>query len=261
MTDRDPASIIEIEECRRPRSPRALFDFVNQIFSEFGSTEEGRTYLRYKMGLCKPLREEMYPIAIFGLAMFGERSDVTIQCHLDNRPYDCTVLDPTNGSTPAERFEMTSAIDGENDRLQMEHYETYRRAPAGIEIHAQGTRRNRRIAEHRLTGVMGAPYREQMVALAAERIAAKIEKNYSPEITFGVVLDAQIGLCQPWTLDDLIDRVARSARPLCKTRRLVIIETCHRLVLDFGQYSLQRLPIIAYAPPVEGSLDLLSRYP
>ncbi len=129
-----------------------------------------------------------------------------------------------------QRVEMTAAIDGHNDALQMELLRERGHAPAFQRIDAKGTKRNREFGPNPTTMISSRDYDDGVLApLISNTMAAKLDKSTSnPDYVgawLGIVFD---DWCCP---KDIFEKKKRFD-PLC--RRLLhsnpsILETFPRV--------------------------------
>src|SRR4030042_1896943 len=93
-------------------------NWVEWKINQIESTDKGERAIRLHIGLAKPLMEEVYPLAIFGLRKFGDTNQILMQPIIGNQSYDAVVTDLR--SKPAHRnyLEITKSHEGENDDLR-----------------------------------------------------------------------------------------------------------------------------------------------
>src|SRR6056297_3630897 len=80
-------------ELERSRSADEFFSWVHNIIATAGKEPEGKTSIRLKRGLFKPLMEELLPLALMCKGFFNCDPRVEITPLLGNQNYDATVID------------------------------------------------------------------------------------------------------------------------------------------------------------------------
>jgi hypothetical protein len=171
---------ITIEELRQPRAPRDLLDWCCQKIDEIAATKEGTTAIRMGNGLCKPLTEELYPLAMWAVNSPGVSEAAVITPSVDSLPYDAVVID--EGRDPREYFvEVTQAHMGQTEHFRMLHLETEGWSPGPLSemqrvIDSDG---QRTIQPGRVTDSMAGQV-GKTIELIAEAITRKVEKRYEP---------------------------------------------------------------------------------
>jgi hypothetical protein len=115
-----------------PRHACELYDWVRRIQAEFGKTAEGKKAMRLQSKpYLKEFCEELWPLANYAKAFYGNRSDVSFKPVIGNQSHDAELIDDKSGSTLCY-FEITQALDDEagyQERLRMEHLVQHGHAP------------------------------------------------------------------------------------------------------------------------------------
>ena len=110
--------IISIEEMIQKRTPSQLKDWVKQVMDRYNLSEEGHRKLVLHQGLAKPLMEEVFHLAEFGVKKYGETDKILIQPIIGSQNYDAEISD-LNANPPKISFiEVTQAHEGEDEYLR-----------------------------------------------------------------------------------------------------------------------------------------------
>ena len=161
-----------------PRHAFELYDWVRRIHDEFGKTVEGTKALRlYNKPNLKEFYEEIWPLANYAKAFFGNRSDVSFKPVIGNQSHDAELIDDKSGST-LWYFEITQALDDEagyQQRLRMEHLDRY-----GL-VRLTGpplTRGQRCVVQQQAEAHEARDWVAETICLIRKAIQKKAEKSY-----------------------------------------------------------------------------------
>lgn len=172
------------EMLQTPRTPTQLHSWVHDTIERIGSTPEGKSAIRLRKGLTKPLIEEVLPLGIFAINHFASASKVTITPVLGSQNYDAIVQGDEDHII---HIEVTQAHEGENDYLRMLELERKGRVSATGTVSKEGTKRT----EIKVTVEDKARLAKDIRAEELERIREatikKSKKDY-PEKTALVVM-------------------------------------------------------------------------
>ena len=107
------------KDLETPRSTDLLLSWVMTKIEEFATSDEGKSAIRKREGLCKELIEEVLPVAIFGHYYFKPNCGVLIQPVIGNQNYDAVILRDGEHCTELKYLEVTQAHEGEPEYLRM----------------------------------------------------------------------------------------------------------------------------------------------
>lgn len=110
--------IISIHEITQKRTPGELRDWVKQAMGRYNLTEEGHIKLVLHQGLAKPLMEEVFHLAEFGVKKFGETDKILIQPIIGPQNYDAEICDLNTDPPDISFIEVTQAHEGEDEYLR-----------------------------------------------------------------------------------------------------------------------------------------------
>jgi hypothetical protein len=116
-------------DLQKPRTQTELRAWVDQLYDQFGRTEEGKRAVRLNKGnLVKEFIEEVWPLALFADAFYQGREDFLFRPVLGCESYDALILAASSRKT-VHHLQITQSFDGYQNRLRMEHLEEHGRAP------------------------------------------------------------------------------------------------------------------------------------
>lgn len=114
-----PPDLISQAELESPRSAKAYLPWVEAKLQELAETDEGKSAVRFRRGLAKPLIEEALPLAIFATKHYRGSRCVTIQHRIGSQNFDAEVVDRRIRKSPFKYIEITQAHEGENEHYRM----------------------------------------------------------------------------------------------------------------------------------------------
>jgi hypothetical protein len=172
--------LLPLVECVKPRTPKALRDWVLAKCSVFNQRPELRKPVLLHEGLFKWFLEEIYPLSVFAVHRYGDRVDVLCAPKRDqSHDVDAEINEPSR-TIPVE---ITSAREPDH-HLRMEclvqHHWV---ALTGPPLKVQGTKRTGRQIDSELESVDHRESRARYLSLiktAAEGKAGlgRYGKNY-----------------------------------------------------------------------------------
>lgn len=109
---------IGVDELTKKRTPLQLLDWVKQETERLKLTEEGHKELVLHEGLAKPLMEEVYPLAEFGIRKYGKTDQILIQPIIGYQNYDAIITDLRIEPPIQSYVEVTQSHEGEDEYLR-----------------------------------------------------------------------------------------------------------------------------------------------
>jgi hypothetical protein len=90
------------KEIMMPRTAGEFFVWVEEKIAAIGSSQQGLTALRLRIGLAKQLMEELFPLAIFVQEKYGNSGSVWIEPVIRDQNFDAILRGngPSNPATP-----------------------------------------------------------------------------------------------------------------------------------------------------------------
>jgi len=204
----DTVQVIKAELETR-RSPEELLSWCSSKIEHIGSTNDGKNAIRMGRGLCKPLVEEIYPLAVWASREESVSSQALIEPRIGSQSFDAVVWDPEH--RPTSYFvEVTQAHMGQSEHFRMLHLEKEGWAPGPLSEMVREGKRGGLIKPGRvMTSLKG--HIEKTRELICDAVTAKIKKNYNEPIALVVALedfilknDAQVGEFLHKDMEDLI---------------------------------------------------------
>ncbi|MFC1970857.1 hypothetical protein ACFLV0_02835 [Chloroflexota bacterium] len=113
-----PDDVISIDEIIQKRTPSQLKDWVKQAMDRYNLSEEGHRQLVLHEGLAKPLMEEVFNLAEFGIKKFGNTDKILIQPIIGSQNYDAEISDLDTDPPNISFIEVTQAHEGEDEYLR-----------------------------------------------------------------------------------------------------------------------------------------------
>lgn len=113
-----PNESISIDELTKKRTPTQLKDWVMQEMERLKLTEEGYKKLSLHEGLAKPLMEEVYHLAEFGIRKYGDTDQILIQPIIGPQNYDAVITDQRIEPPIQSYVEVTQSHEGEDEYLR-----------------------------------------------------------------------------------------------------------------------------------------------
>lgn len=111
---------VTLEELRQPRSYDEFETWVGSIIKAIPDSDAAREWIRLDDRLGKRLREEVFPFRVFARSVLAGK-DVQISFPADNGAYDALIDLTENGKRRQIPVEIVNAMDGREEKLQMEH--------------------------------------------------------------------------------------------------------------------------------------------
>lgn len=182
------------QELATTRSAAELFQWVQGKIDTIGLTPEGRLAIRHRRGLCKPLAEELFPLALLCETFFEKSPAVELTPVIGNQNYDALVQDNRVSPVGFSRIEVTQGHEGEDTHLRMIHLEREGHANLLGSVRKSGTKRTG------LTVSIDTAFRRHedvvndQIGLVLSAIEKKLAKRYEPETALLVVFDDQIAI-------------------------------------------------------------------
>lgn len=140
---------LPLAECVKPRTPKALRDWVLAKCSVFAQIPELRKPVLLHEGLFKWFHEEIYPLSVFAVRRYGDRVDVLCAPMRDqSRDVDAEISEPSR-TIPVE---ITSARDPDH-HLRMEYLVKHHWVAITGPLKVQGTKRTARQIDSELESV------------------------------------------------------------------------------------------------------------
>lgn len=136
----DVELLLPISECVKPRTPKALRDWVLAKCSLFAQIPALRKPVLLHQGLFKWFFEEIYPFSLFAVRRYGDRLDVLCTPKRNqSRDIDAEISEPSR----TIHVEITSAREPEQ-HLRMEYFVQHRWVALTGPLRAQGNKRTGR---------------------------------------------------------------------------------------------------------------------
>lgn len=201
---------ITLDEMQQARTPRELLEWCCNKIDEIAATREGTTAVRMGYGLCKPLTEELYPLAIWAVNSPSVTETAVITPSVDSQPCDAFVRD--DGHEPAEYFvEVTQAHMGQTEHFRMLHLDKEGWSPGPLSEMQRVVDSNGQesIRPGRVTDSMAGQL-EKTIDLIRDAIARKVGKEYEPPIVLIVAFEDFIVKNDEGTAG-VLERVAKEA--------------------------------------------------
>jgi hypothetical protein len=174
-------------EMEVPRSPIDLRAWCASKIEEIGSTTEGKNAIRMGRGLCKPLVEEVYPLAVWASSEERVSEQALISPCIGSQSFDARVNDPNH--EPQEYFvEVTQAHMGQVEHFRMLHLEQHGWAPGPLSELVREGGRGGRILPGRVVGNLRG-HIERTRELIRSAINGKLEKDYQEPIALIVAFE------------------------------------------------------------------------
>jgi hypothetical protein len=142
----DPTSILTKEDMQQARTPDELAQWEARKIDEFDSPDRAvKGYGQLRKGLAKQLDEEVRPLSLLAMKLYGGRSDVLCIPNLDtSKDFDAVIRD-LSVTPPAEvKVEVTLALDddeGRDEHLRREYLHEHRHVNPLGNVVSTGTKR------------------------------------------------------------------------------------------------------------------------
>ena len=127
------------EELTRERTPSELLSWVEDKIASFDN--EGVRALRLRIGLMKPLVEEVYPMAVYACKKYGKTDLVKIRPAIGSQNYDAIVTDNSRSPASVGYLEVTQAHEGEERHLRNVYLNEHGFVPGHGPIKKAGTKK------------------------------------------------------------------------------------------------------------------------
>lgn len=127
--------LLDLDDCRRDRTPQELLDWTETKIEELGKTPDGKYALRLRRGLPKRLVEEIYPLALLATSLFGNRTDVVCRPSMGYENFDAEIIDSGTSPPTVIRIEVTVTDYDEDMSWRMEYLQKHGFVPFGGPVH------------------------------------------------------------------------------------------------------------------------------
>lgn len=203
---------ISNEEIEKARTPAELLEWVTSSIDAIASTEDGIRAIRMRRGECKPLIEEIYPLARWAARFFEDRADCVITPKLGSQNYDA-VVSLTNVDAYTSLFvEVTQAHMGESEHHRLIHLQEHGWAPGPLSMmKKRGTEKvGLDVQPGRIVTTMEESIRitEQLITQAIQR---KTKKRYEPTTVLLVAFEDFVISKEPAIERRLLDCMKEAA--------------------------------------------------
>ena len=175
------------EELRRERTPFELLSWVEDKLASFN--DDGVRALRLRIGLMKPLVEEVYPMAVYACKKYGNTDLVKIRPAIGSQNYDAIVTDNSRSPASVSYLEVTQAHEGEERHLRNVYLNEHGFVPGHGPIKKAGTKKRGMSisADFKAESVPEMASRELGKVLSA--VKRKERKEYPPDTSLIVWFD------------------------------------------------------------------------
>jgi hypothetical protein len=119
------------DEIEKPRSPHELLDWCSAKIEEIAACEGGKHAVRFGVGLCKPLTEEVYPLAMWATHCEDVDDGAVLTPRIGSQPFDAEVVDSSH-DPPSYFVEITQAHMGQTEHFRMIYLEKEGWAPGPL---------------------------------------------------------------------------------------------------------------------------------
>jgi hypothetical protein len=223
-------TILQRADMEISRTPRELCDWVDSKASVLSETDEGKRYARSGALLPKKLWEEIRPLGLFALRLYGPEGGVKCTPNLTNDNYDGRI-DFSDASIPSIYVEVTYAKDGYDESLRLEVLTAKGSVNALGRISKSGTKASgRRTVAVENEAVKHEETRNKALEILKERILSKSGKTYGPNHVLVVVVDDYL----PFRTGDDRAELVEFAKPIIESVRLDFRAVC--LLGSTGNY-------------------------
>jgi len=176
------------EEIEASRRPQELLDWCSAKIEDVAGCEGGIHAVRFGIGLCKPLTEEVYPLAIWATYCEDVDDGAVLIPKIGSQPYDAEVQDPSH-EPPSYFVEITQAHMGQSEHFRMIHLERRGWAPGPLsEMTRVGGRGSLDVHPGRVLGSVDG-YIHKTTELVTEAIIRKLNKDYKRPIILVVAFE------------------------------------------------------------------------
>lgn len=203
---------LRIEDLEKPRRPAELFAWCLEKIEEIAATVGGTNALRFGKGLCKPLIEELYPLARWATTSDDVAEDSLLAMKVGSQPFDATVHVPHD--TPSDFFvEVTQAHMGQSEYFRMVHLEQHGWAPGPLSgVKREGGRLSTVMQPGRVLGSMAGHIRKTS-ELIIDSLSKKSDKSYPTPTVLIVAFEDLILKSDETAFDELcrpVEAILRS---------------------------------------------------
>lgn len=187
MSDID--TFLQKADMETPRTPGELSEWVEYKTSTLSKTAEGKRYARSGAVLPKKLWEEIRPLSLFALRLYGSEGSVKCVPNLSNDNYDGRI-DFNDASIPPLYVEITYAKDGYDESLRLQVLAEKGSVNGLGRISTTGTKASgRRTVEVENEAIEHVEMLKMALEIVRERILGKTGKVYGSRYVLVVVVD------------------------------------------------------------------------
>jgi hypothetical protein len=170
---------LTIEELQETRSASEFYTWVKKRIDLLAETDEGKSDLRLRKGLCKELLEELLPIGLLCNTFFNMNPMVEITPVLGNQNYDALVRDKRQEPVNFSRLEVTQAHEGEDAHLRMLYLEKHGHVSLTGKVNKQGTKKTGLDIEVENVAELHVEILSEQIKQICSAIKLKMAKNYN----------------------------------------------------------------------------------
>ena len=181
-----PKTILNPADMEQSRTPRELYNWVDAITTKLSKTKAGKNYARSGSRLPKKLWEEIRPLALFSLYLYGE-NDVLCTPNLTNDNYDGKI-EFLDTSIPPVYIEITYAKDGKDERHRLQILTEKGNVSALGKITVSRTKGSKTIKVEN-EGLPHIEVLERALDLVKDRLIGKSYIQYGKDHILVVVID------------------------------------------------------------------------
>jgi hypothetical protein len=182
------------EEIQTPRVAADLYTWVLDRIESIKATPHGKSAIRFRKGLCKPLIEELLPLGLLCECYFERSPEVTVELVLGNQNYDAKVTDRRRNAVAFTRIEVTQSHEGEDEHLRMLHLEQEGHVSLLGPVHKSGTKKTGISVSVASEAKSHTEVVNSQRTLLQEAIGRKLTKPYDRHTALLVVFDDSIAI-------------------------------------------------------------------
>ncbi|MCH8135180.1 MAG: hypothetical protein IIB77_04280 [Proteobacteria bacterium] len=223
-------NLLTQEDLEVRRTAAAFLPWVEECIEKIGSTNEGKSAIRFRQGLAKQLVEEALPIGIFAMHHFGAKEDIAIQLVVGNQNYDAIV---TGDSSFFSYIEVTQAHEGEDAHLRMIALECDGHVSTLGPVIKTGTKATGISVEVEGIALSHSAVLCEELARIQDAVARKIDKSYPEDTALLVVFDDYISIRNEQDLAELRSAVEPLMPQLNNFRWFAVVGWSKRTFMEF----------------------------
>lgn len=183
------------EEIQTPRGAADLYPWVLDRIESIKATPNGKSAIRFRKELCKPLIEELLPLGLLCECFFERSPEVRVELVLGNQNYDAIVTDQRrNAVVFPQRIEVTQSHEGEDEHLRMLHLEQEGHVSLFGPVRKSGTKKTGISVSVENEAKSHTEVVNRQRTLVQEAIDRKLTRTYEPDTALLVVFDDLIAI-------------------------------------------------------------------